>query len=262
MGTYLDEILERKRADLVLSKDAVPLTELQARSKEMPPAADFEGALRAPGLQIIGEIKKASPSRGLMAPNIDPVATAYAYATAGVAAISVLTEGPHFHGRLDYLKTIKMAFTGDGPPLLRKDFIVDPYQIWESKVNRADALLLIVAALTDELLSELLGLSGELGLQVLVEVHDEVELRRAVDAGSRIIGINNRNLRTFETSLETTTQLRPRIPEGRVVVSESGISEERDVQKLRSAGVDALLIGEALVTSGDPVSKLRELLGQ
>ena len=262
MATYLDAIIERKREDLKARKLAVPLRELKARAAGLQPPLDFAAALRAPGVSVIAEVKKASPSRGVMAPDLDPVAIARTYACNGAAAISVLTEEPHFQGSLDFLPAIKAGLDSGGPPLLRKDFILEPYQVYESRACQADALLLIVAALTDADLRELLGLSAELGVQCLVEVHEEEEAHRAVAAGAQVIGINNRDLRTFETALETTAGVRPHIPEGRVVVSESGIAGREDIARLAGWGVDAVLIGEALVTSPDPGAKLREFLGQ
>ncbi len=261
MNTYLDGILERKREDLVARKRSVTLADLKSRAASTPPPLDFTAALGAPGMQIIAEIKKASPSRGVMAADLDPIATAETYARNGAAAISVLTEEPHFHGNLDLLAAIKAGGCEDGPPLLRKDFILEPYQVYESRAYRADALLLIVAALTDTELQELLSLAHELGLQCLVEAHTVEEAKTAVAAGARVIGINNRDLHTFETHLETTAAVRPSIPDGCLVVSESGIRSRADVELIGSWGVDAVLIGEALVTSAEPGAKLREFLG-
>ena len=226
-----------------------------------PPPMDFTAALRGRAeIQVIAEIKKASPSRGVLAPDLDPVSIARAYARNGAAAISVLTEEPHFHGSLDFLGAIKQGLDGPGPPLLRKDFILEPYQLYESRAYRADALLLIVAALSNAELRELLGLAGDLGLQCLVEVHTVEEVGQAVEAGAKVIGINNRDLRTFKTTLETTAKVRPHIPQGCIVVSESGIANREDVARLAAMGVHAVLIGEALVTAPDPGTKLREFL--
>lgn len=261
MTTYLDGILERKRKDLLEQKGRVPLEQVKAAAEKAPAGGDFIAALREPGIQIIAEVKKASPSRGIMAPDLDPVVLAAAYATNGAAAISVLTEEPHFQGSLEFLVAIKQGLGSRCPPLLRKDFILEPYQIYESRAWQADALLLIVAALTDDQLDDLLGLSGQLGLHCLVEVHSLEEVDRALAHKAEIIGINNRDLRTFETSLATTEALRAHIPEGRFVVSESGVGSQEDVARLAGWGVDALLIGEALVTAPDPGGKLREFLG-
>jgi len=274
-GTYLDKILDRKRQDLLAAKAAVPLAEVKKRAAAQPLALDFRKALNAPGIQVIAEVKKASPSKGVMAATLDPVAIAMVYAEAGAAAISVLTEEPHFQGKLEYLTQIKESFergapsAGKGrpvpgrdearPPLLRKDFILDPYQVYEARAYGADSLLLIVAALSDAELMGLLALSRQFGMEPLVEVHDRLEARRALDAGAQVIGINNRDLRTFKTSLATTGEVISAIPPDRIVVSESGISTTKDVHMLAGWGVKAILVGEALVTSADPEAKLKEL---
>lgn len=261
MTTYLDSIVDRRRRDLADRKAASPLARLKARAKDSPPAVDFRAALRRPGgIGIIAEFKRASPSHGPIAPDADPVAVARSYARAGAAAISVLTEEPSFMGSVDHLLTIKRALGKSCPPLLRKDFIIDPYQVYESRAYRADALLLIVACLSDGQLQDLLGLSRELGLGCLVEVHTEDEAGRAAGCGAQIVGINNRDLRTFVTDLETTRRVRPAIPQGKTVVSESGIKSRADVARLTSWGVHALLIGEAFMASPDPGAKLREFL--
>ena len=262
MPTYLDKILERKREDLKARKETMPLTRLQSTIVGLPDPLDFASALRRSGVQVIAEVKKASPSRGVMAGDLDPVTTAKTYAANGAAAISVLTEEPHFRGSIDFLPAIKEALGGGGPPLLRKDFILEAYQVYESRAYQADAVLLIAAALTNQELCDLLALSKRLGLQCLVEVHTVEEAHQAVASGAQVIGINNRDLHTFKTSLETTGQVRPHIPADRVVVSESGIATRQDVQRLAGWGVNALLIGEALVTAPDPGAKLRELLGR
>ena len=259
MPTYLDAILDRKRLDLKAQMALVPLAEVKARAASQPPALDFVKALSGPGLAVIAEVKKASPSKGVMAGSLDPVAIAKVYAAGGAAAISVLTEEPHFQGKLEYLTDIKAALGSKGPPLLRKDFILEPYQVYEARAYRADTLLLIVAAMADTQLAELLGLARELGMEPLVEVHDVEESERAVALGARVIGINNRDLRTFKTSLATTGLVRPHIPPDRIVVSESGISTREDAAMLAGCGVQAVLVGEALVTAADPAAKLREL---
>ena len=262
MATYLDAILDRKRLDLKAQHAAVPLAELKARAAWQPKALDFPKALSGPGVKVIAEVKKASPSRGVMAGTLDPGAIAKTYADGGAAAISVLTEEPHFRGKLEYLTDIKAALAFKGPPLLRKDFILEPYQVYEARAYCADTLLLIVAALPDELLLELLGLARELGMEPLVEVHDVEEAGRAVAAGARVIGINNRDLRTFKTTLATTGLVRPHIPLDRIVVSESGISTPDEVALLSAWGVNVILVGEALVTAPDVAAKLRELNGK
>ena len=260
MATYLDAIVERKRADLDQAKAATPLADLKARAASLPSPLDFRGALDAPGIQVIAEVKKASPSRGDIAPDADHVETARAYAAAGAAAISVLTEEPHFKGRLSYLTDIKHGLAEICPPLLRKDFIVDPYQVYEARAYGADALLLIVASLTDGELAELMGTAAELGLGCLVEVHDAEEAERAAGAGASVVGINNRDLRSFTTDLETTRRVRPHVGEGATVVSESGIKTAQDAARLAGWGVDAFLIGEALMTAPDPGARLKTFL--
>lgn len=260
MPTYLDNIIERRRANLRVEMQRVPLLQVQTQAAAAPPPLNFAAALRRPGIQVIAEFKKASPSRGPIAPNADPVAVARSYAHNGAAAISVLTEESHFMGRLEYLGAIKDALGKACPPLLRKDFIVDPYQVYESRAARADALLLIVACLTDAELGSLLALATSLSLACLVEVHDTAEAQRALAAGAQIIGINNRDLRTFETHLETTQRVRPAIPGDRIVVSESGIKTAADVARLAAWNVNAFLIGEALMTAPDPGLLLREFL--
>lgn len=260
MPTYLDTIIERRRAGLRAQMQLVPLAQMQARAAAAPAPLDFAASLRRPGIQVIAEFKKASPSRGPIAPNADPVAVARSYTHNAAAAISVLTEEQHFMGRLEYLGQIKDALGNACPPLLRKDFILDPYQVYESRAARADALLLIVACLTDAELSDLLALAHSLSLACLVEVHDIPEAQRALATGAHIIGINNRDLRTFETHLETTQRVRPAIPRDRIVVSESGIKTPADVARLAAWNVNAFLIGEALMTAPDPGLLLRELL--
>jgi indole-3-glycerol phosphate synthase len=186
------------------------------------------------------------------------------YAENGAAAISVLTERAHFQGSLDHLteakETLRASFADSAPPLLRKDFLFEPYQIWESKAAGADAVLLIAALMSTDELSRLVSLAGELGIECLVEAHDEREVQRALEAGAGIIGINNRDLRTFQVDLATTERLRPLIPADRVVVSESGIRTRADVERMAGGGVDAVLVGEALVRAGDVAAKMRELL--
>ncbi len=261
MPTYLDKILDRKRKDLKAQQMAVPLKDVQALAAAQPKALDFARALQGPVVRVIAEVKKASPSRGVMAAELDPATIAKVYASNGAAAISVLTEEPNFQGKLEFLTDIKAALKGQGPPLLRKDFILQPYQVYEARAYRADALLLIVAALTSIELRGLLALSRQLGMEPLVEVHDADEAGQAVAAGARVIGINNRDLRTFKTSLETTKQVRPHLPSGVVVVSESGISTAEQVRQMAGWGVNAVLVGEALVTAPDTGAKLRELAG-
>jgi len=192
--------------------------------------------------------------------DFEPVSLAREFAEAGASAISVLTDEEHFQGTLEHLRAIREALP-DGPPLLRKDFLFDEYQVYEARANGADALLLIAAILETEAMAELIRLTGALGMTALVEVHDEAEVERALKVGAEVIGINNRDLRTFDIDLATTERLRPMIPEEKTVVAESGIFTREDMQRLEVCGVQAVLIGEALVTAPEPGAKVRELLG-
>ncbi|MBI2936294.1 MAG: indole-3-glycerol phosphate synthase TrpC, partial [Chloroflexi bacterium] len=206
------------------------------------------------------EVKKASPSKGLLRADFDPVRLATTYAEHGAAAISVLTD-VHFEGALEHLQAVKEALQPRGVPVLRKDFTIDSYQVYEARAYGADALLLIVAILSQQELERLLDLARSLWLQCLVEVHNEEELQRAISAGAEVIGINNRDLRTFHTDLGVAEWLAPRVPKGKVIVGESGISSWSDVVRLHRSGVQAILVGEALVTSRDIAAKMAELLG-
>lgn len=253
----LDDIVRDRRADLARARDAVPLTALQQRPLFTVARRDFVAALAACPRAIIAELKKASPSRGVIRADFDPIAIATAYAAGGAAAISVLTEERYFQGHLDYLERIRGHV---GVPLLRKDFVVDAYQLYEARAYGADAALLIVAILDDGPLRELLFLAEELHLTALVEVHDASELGRALAAGATLIGINNRDLRTFRTTLATTESLMTAVPAGVRIVAESGIEAVADITRLERAGVHAFLIGETLMRAPDPGAKLRELL--
>lgn len=257
---FLTTILEDKRLELAKSKAEIPLKELQKAASKQDKPRNFVKSLTKPGIRIIAEVKKASPSKGVLARELDPEKTAVSYASGGAAAISVLTEPKHFQGSLSYLSLIKEKLGAECPPLLRKDFLTEEYQIYESRAAGADAILLIVAALEDDTLVALLELTHKLGMEALVEVHTEEETRRAVKAGARVIGINNRNLTTFETTTETSLLLKPLIPEGRLVVSESGIRTPEDIKKLNKAGINVFLIGEALVIDGNPSEKIRLLM--
>jgi indole-3-glycerol phosphate synthase len=259
-GTVLDRIVADKWEELVAGQRLVPFAELESRLPHAAAPRRFAGALRGDTVRLIAEVKKASPSRGLLRAEFDPLALARSYAEGGAVAVSVLTEEKYFRGSLDHLSSIRAALP-DGPPLLRKDFLFDPYQLYEARVHGADAVLLIAAILDSALLAELIGLAGALEMDALVEVHDEAELGRALIAGASLIGINNRDLRTFEVDLAITERLRPLVPPEVTVVAESGISTRADVQRLESLGVDAVLIGEALVTAPDPAAKIRELMG-
>ena len=254
----LEQIVAENRPGLEARKRSLPQEELMGLIREQPPPLSLASALAGGGVRLIAEVKKASPSLGVIRPDFDPVQIARIYAANGAAAISVLTEGKYFQGSLEHLREIKKALGARRLPLLRKDFIHDPYQVYESRAYGADCLLLIVAMLSRERLRELLGLSRELGMDCLVEVHSEGELEVALESGASIIGINNRDLRTFTVELTTTQRLRPLIPADRVVVSESGIRNRRDMEKLREWGVDAVLIGEALISARDIAAKMRE----
>lgn len=257
----LDEILAHTQAALAVRKEKVPLAEVKKQASLQPPALSLSLALSGAGFGIIAEVKKASASKGVICRDFDPVRIARIYATSGASAISVLTEEKYFLGSLTYLKAIRDDLGSKHPPLLRKDFIVDPYQVYESRANGADALLLIAAILTRGRLKELLDLSHELGMECLVEVHNETELADVLSAGARIIGINNRDLKTFNVDIRTTERLRPLVPTDRLVISESGIRGRADVEKMKEWGVHAVLIGEALVSAPDIGAKMRELLG-
>jgi len=235
------------------------MAELQRLALEQPPALDLASALRGERIQLIAEVKKASPSRGIIRPNFDPVEIAQIYAGNGAAAVSVLTEAKYFQGSLDHLREIKNSLPKK-PPLLRKDFLFDPYQIYESRAYGADSLLLIVAILKPAKLQELLRLSHELHMSCLVEVHNEAEVEIALKSEAKIIGINNRDLTTFSVDIATTERLRPLISPDRIVVSESGIKERTDIEKLSQLGIDAVLVGESLMLARDITAKMRELL--
>ena len=256
----LNQIVADNLRELEARKRSFPLAELQRVVLEQPPPLNFALTLRGDCIQLIAEVKKASPSKGIIRPNFDPVEIAQTYASTGASAISVLTEPKYFQGNLNHLKVIRDALENKRLPLLRKDFICDPYQVYESRAYGADSLLLIVAILTPEKLRELLGLSHELNMDCLVEVHNEAELKIALRSGARIIGINNRDLKTFTVELAVTERLRPLIPSDRIVVSESGIKDRNDMKNMRKWGVDAVLIGEALMSAPNIAAKMKELL--
>jgi len=257
-GMFLDKIVAEKLEELKQRQKAVPLPELRAAIMERPLPLDLVVALSGDSLCLIAEVKRASPSRGVIRANLDPVKLASTYAQCGAAAISVLTESRYFGGSREDLEAIKRQLPNI--PLLRKDFILKPYQIFESCAWGADAVLLIVAILDDTELGELLSLSHALGMQCLVEVHNKNELKRALAHNIKIIGINNRDLDTMTVDINVTRQLRPPIPRGRIVVSESGIKGRDDVQKLKEWKVNAILVGEALVIAEDVAAKIKELL--
>jgi len=255
----LDRIVSHNRQELEAKKRSLPVVELQTLASEQPQAIDLALALRGDGIQLIAEVKKASPSRGIIRPDFDPAKIATIYAANGAAAISVLTEAKHFQGSLDHLKDIRQTLPKK-LPLLRKDFIFEPYQIYESRAYGADSLLLIAAILEPQRLQELLGISHELNMSCLVEVHNEAEVEIALKSQARIVGINNRDLATFNVDIATTERLRPLIPPDRIVVSESGIKKRTDIEKLSRLGIDAVLIGESLMSAPDIAARMRELL--
>jgi len=261
MDSLLDDIIAARRARLEIRKAEVPIDRIRetaARRMELASERrDFAGALTRPGLGVIAELKQASPSRGQLCSDYRPRQIAPAYETAGAVALSVLTEEQFFLGSLGDLQEAREATP---LPVLRKDFILEPYQVYESAAAGADALLLIVAALNDADLGSMIALATGLEMAALVEVHDEDELFLALAAGARIIGVNNRDLRTFEVDLETSLRLRPMIPPECIAVSESGIGTAADLARLHAAGFDAVLIGERLITQADPGEALRELL--
>jgi len=256
-GNILDRIIRWKLEEVAGRKAVCPLETVQAGAVLAPPPRDFAAALEAPGISLIAEIKRASPSKGLLCPNLDAPALARLYEANGAAAISVLTDERFFGGSLEDLRVVRRSVT---IPVLRKDFILDPYQVYEARAAGADAVLLIVAALDDAALLELYELACELGMVALVEVHNAPELERALRIGPRIIGVNNRDLSTFEVNLETTAHLRPLIPPGVLLVAESGIHHRADVARLKAAGVDGILVGEALVRATDVGARVKELV--
>jgi indole-3-glycerol phosphate synthase len=254
----LDRILNYKRSEVQSRMAATPLAELQARANNAPPVRDFAAGLvrnNAGIPAVIAEVKKASPSKGVIRQDFDPVAIARAYEAGGAAAISCLTDEEFFQGSLAYLTAVKQAVS---LPVLRKDFIIDEYQIVEARAAGADAILLIVAALDRTQLSDLMRSAQAMGMQCLVETHDEQEMQTALDICASLIGINNRNLYTFEVSLDTTARLAP-MAAGRRLVSESGVFTRDDMVSVAAMGADAVLVGEALMRSNDIEAKLKEL---
>jgi indole-3-glycerol phosphate synthase len=255
----LNKIIAQKREEVEQRKKVATITYLQQRIARQKPVIDLALALKGDHIRLIAEVKQASPSRGMLSPNFNPIELAQTYAEGGAAAISVLTEANYFMGSIEHLAAIKEVV---GLPVLRKDFIFDLYQVYESRAYGADALLLIASILRQEQLKELISLSHSLGLRCLVEVHNEGEVERVVLSEAEIIGINNRDLNTFTVDITITRRLRPLIPQERIVVSESGIKSKKDIEKLGKWGVDAVLVGEALVTAGDALAKMKELIGK
>jgi indole-3-glycerol phosphate synthase len=260
MSTVLDKIVASKRQEIAAAKTALPESELRRRLLDAPPVRDFAGALGGEsGIKLIAEVKKASPSAGLLRGDFDPVDIATTFETHGASAISVLTDAPFFQGSLENLSLVRGAVS---LPVLRKDFILDPYQIIEARVHGADAVLLIAEILPGDQLAERLREIHELGMEALVELYEAENLSRVIKSGARVIGINNRDLRTFDTDLAHTVDLAGRIPSDRVLVSESGIRTRADVCRLEAAGVRAILVGETLMRSPDIGLKVDELLGR
>jgi indole-3-glycerol phosphate synthase len=254
----LDDIVAGVRIDLSRRRQSVPESDLRAALADVDPPRDAMPALRSPGSSVIAEVKRRSPSKGDLAEIADPAVLARHYASGGAAAISVLTEERRFSGSLDDLRAVRAAVD---VPLLRKDFMVEPYQVLEARAAGADLVLLIVAALDDDLLRRLHDQARELGMSVLVEVHDEPETARAVDLGAELVGVNARNLKTLDVDPDTFGRLAPLVPADRVLVAESGISSPLDVTTYVAQGASAVLVGEALVKDGDPEGAVRAMTG-
>jgi len=255
----LQKIVENKREEVARQKEILPLGELRRMLADRPPTRDFEGAIRNRDCAVIAEVKRSSPSKGRIREDFDPVGIAGIYEDNGASAISILTERKYFEGSAAYIPQIRRSVK---LPLLRKDFIIDAYQICETRALGADALLLIARLLEAGELQDFIGLSSELGLAALVEVHNEADLEKAISSGARIVGINNRDLESFGTDLEVSIRLASRVPKGVALVSESGISCRGDIERLMGAGIHAFLIGENLMRQQDIGKKLRELLGK
>ncbi|MEW6142026.1 MAG: indole-3-glycerol phosphate synthase TrpC [Chloroflexota bacterium] len=261
-GSIVDEIIASTAEAIIERKQLKPLETLERELvivNQINRPRDFIAALQSKDLSLIAEIKRASPSRGTFPVKLSVNELAIAYASAGASAISVVTEPKYFHGSLSYLTLVRSAVS---LPVLCKDFIIDPYQVYEARACGADAVLLIASILGSSRLQELLKLTTDLGMAALIEVHNIRDLEKALAGPARLIGINNRDLSTFNVTLETTLSLRPLVPAGITIVSESGIHSAQDVETLRHVGINAILVGESLVTSPDPALKLAELLGK
>ncbi len=257
--TILDEIVAAKRREVVAARRRMPLEELETQAAEAPPVRDFRAALAGAGpIQLIAEVKKASPSAHLIRADFDPDAIARIYQEHGASCISVLTDAPYFQGHLSYLARVRASVV---LPLLRKDFLIDEYQIVEARLAGADAILLIAEILDDATMAGLLKRAQAMGMSALVELHDAENLPRVLGVGADLVGINNRDLRQFSTDIEHTLELRDRIPSGIIVVSESGIRTRRDVKRLEAAGISAILVGESLMRAPDIGLAVEQLLG-
>jgi len=259
LATVLEQIVAAKRRQIEADRQRVPLAQVQAAAEAAPAPRDFFSALAAPGIRLIAEVKKASPSAGVIRTDFDPVAIAQTYQQHGAACISVLTDEPSFSGRLEYLSEIRRHVR---VPLLRKDFVLDSYQVWEARAAGADAVLLIAECLDDCNLRKLFGEIVDLGMTPLVELYEPGNLQRVLDAGATLIGVNNRNLHTFEVDLQHTIDLCRQIPDDCVLVGESGIRTHADVRRLAEAGVDAVLVGESLMRQRDIGKAVDQLLGR
>lgn len=260
MASILDRIVATKREEVERAKIFAPEEHLRRMVEQQPPPRDFLGAIRnAPNIALIAEVKKASPSKGVIRENFDPVAIARIYEKHGATCISVLTDEPYFQGHIEFLRWVKESVQ---IPVLRKDFILDSYQVLEARAYGADAVLLIAECLTTEQLTRLYHEILAWGMTPLVEVYEPENLPRVIDLGASLIGINNRNLQTFEVDLEHTIRLRAKIPSDRLVVGESGIQTHEDVDRLRRAGVNAILVGESLMREADIGLAVDRLLGK
>jgi indole-3-glycerol phosphate synthase len=259
MTTILDEIVASKRREVDAARARMPLEELEVQAAAAPPVRDFRAGLVGPGpIRLIAEVKKASPSAGVIRPDFDPIVIARTYQAHGASCLSVLTDVPYFQGHLSYLARIRASAV---IPLLRKDFLIDEYQVVEARLAGADAILLIAEILDDAQLRSLLDRARDLGMTALVEFHDEANLPRVLAAGANLVGINNRDLRRFVTDLDQTLRLRDKIPPEVTLVSESGIHSRRDVKRLEAAGVSAILVGETLMRAPDIGFAVEQLLG-
>jgi indole-3-glycerol phosphate synthase len=260
MGTILDRIVAAKRQEIAEAKSRAPLEQLRELAAQAPPPRDFHAALAGGGpVWLIAEVKKASPSRGVIRADFRPAEIAAIYQAHGAACVSVLTDGPHFQGSLDDLRQVRAAIQ---LPVLRKDFVIDPYQVFEARAAGADAVLLIAECLDDAQLRTLHDAITALGMTPLVELYEPANLARVLAAGARVVGINNRDLRTFQIDLGHTLRLRAEVPGDRVLVGESGIRTRDDVLRLEAAGVNAMLVGETLMSRRDIGAAVDELLGR